>query len=84
MTAEEPAPPLPYGQGYLTVVYPDDATVYVSGRKLGQTNTRLQNRCGRYFVRIARTGDGPYPEWLSAGEPVAIPCKDSIRVVISR
>lgn len=81
---EGPAPPLPYGQGYLTVVYPGEATVYVSGRKLGQTNTRLQNKCGRYFIRIAKTADGPYPEWLSAGQPVAIPCQDSIRVEISR
>ncbi len=83
-TSETPAPPLPYGQGYLTVVFPDDATVYVSGRKLGKTNTRLQNRCGRYFVRVAKTSDGPYPEWLSAGQPVAIPCQDSIRVEIPR
>jgi eukaryotic-like serine/threonine-protein kinase len=83
-SAEGPPPPLPYGQGYLTVVYPDDAMVYVSGRKLGQTNTRLQNRCGRYFVRIAKAGDSVYPEWLSAGQPVAIPCQDSIRVEISR
>jgi eukaryotic-like serine/threonine-protein kinase len=82
ITDEGPAPPLPYGQGYLTVVYPGDATVYVSGRKLGQTNTRLQNKCGRYFIRIAKTADGPYPEWLSAGQPVAIPCQDSIRVEI--
>lgn len=81
---ETPAPPLPYGQGYLTVVYPDEATVYVSGRKLGQTNTRLQNRCGKYFVRIAKTADGPYPEWLSGGQPVAIPCQDSIRVEIAK
>lgn len=81
---EGPPPPLPYGQGYLTVVYPGEATVYVSGRKLGQTNTRLQNKCGRYFIRIAKTGDGPYPEWLSAGQPVAIPCQDSIRIEISR
>jgi len=83
-TDEGPAPPLPYGQGYLTVVYPGDATVYVSGRKLGQTNTRLQNKCGRYFIRVAKTADGPYPEWLSAGQPVAIPCQDSIRVEIPR
>ena len=83
-SAEPPPPPLPYGQGYITVVYPDDATVYVSGRKLGKTNTRLQNKCGRYFVRVAKIGDGPYPEWLSAGEPVAIPCQDSVRVVIAR
>lgn len=83
-SAETSPPPLPYGQGYLTVVYPEDATVYVSGRKLGQTNTRLQNRCGRYFVRIAKTADGPYPEWLSAGQPVPIPCQDSIRVEISK
>lgn len=81
---EGPPPPLPYGQGYLTVVYPGDATVYVSGRKLGQTNTRLQNKCGRYFIRVAKTADGPYPEWLSAGQPVAIPCQDSIRIEISR
>jgi serine/threonine-protein kinase len=83
-SAEPPPPPLPYGQGYITVVYPDEAMVYVSGRKLGKTNMRLQNRCGRYFVRIAKAGDGPYPEWLSAGTPVAIPCQDSIRVSISR
>jgi len=83
-SAEPPPPPLPYGQGYITVVYSGDATVYVSGRKLGQTNTRLQNRCGRYFVRIARSSDGPYPEWLSAGESVAIPCQDSVKVTISR
>jgi serine/threonine-protein kinase len=83
-SSESPPPPLPYGQGYLTIVYPGDAVVYISGRKLGQTNTRLQNRCGRYFVRIAKSGEGQYPEWLSAGEPVAIPCQDSIQVTISR
>jgi hypothetical protein len=83
-SASAEAPPLPYGQGYLTVEYPNDAMVYVSGRKLGQTNTRLQSRCGRYFVRVAKAGDGPYPEWLSAGQSVAIPCQNSIRVVISR
>ncbi len=83
-SVEAPPPPLPYGQGYLTVVDPGEAMVYVSGRKLGQTNTRLQNRCGRYFVRIAKSSDGPYPEWLSAGESVAIPCQDSVRVTISR
>lgn len=83
-STETPPSALPYGQGYITVVFPEDATVYVSGRKLGQTNTRLQNRCGRYFVRIAKTSDGPYPEWLSAGQPVAIPCQSSIRVEVPR
>lgn len=81
---EAPASTLPYGQGYITVVYPEVATVYVSGRKLGQTNTRLQNRCGRYFVRVSKSTSGPHPEWLSAGEPVAIPCQGSVRIEISR
>ncbi|MBK9264751.1 MAG: protein kinase [Polyangiaceae bacterium] len=81
---EPPPPPLPYGQGYITVMYSGDATVYLSGRKVGQTNTRLQNKCGRYFVRVAKTASGAYPEWLSAGESVAIPCQDSIRITISR
>lgn len=83
-SAESPPPPLPFGQGYITVAYPDEALVYVSGRKLGKTNTRLQNRCGPYFVRIAKSTSGAYPEWLSAGESVKIPCQDSVQITISR
>ncbi len=81
--SEVPAPPLPYGQGYLTVGFPDVASVYVSGRLLGPTNERLQNKCGRYFVRVASSKSGSYPEWLSAGIPVSIPCQDSIKIEIS-
>jgi len=71
---------LPPGFGYLTVDFPTPGNVYISGRKLGPTGQRLQVQCGRWFVRVANQGDSRFPEWVSPGETVLVPCQDATRV----
>jgi serine/threonine-protein kinase len=72
---------LPFGFGYLTVVSPANANVYVSGKMAGPVNQPLKVRCGRWFVRLAvPTESGKYPEWVSAGETVVVACQESTRI----
>jgi hypothetical protein len=64
--------------GYLQVKGPDDADVYLSGRRKGPTNEPLLVPCGRFFMRLARQGTtGPFPEWLTRGETAFVACKSS-------
>ena len=77
--AAPPPPPPPAGSGYLTVEFPGEGVVYVSGRKLGRTNQMLVVPCGSKFVRVATTAEGRYPEWLSPGETVDVPCLGSTK-----
>jgi serine/threonine protein kinase len=72
----------PPGYGYLTVEFPSEGNVYVSGKRLGPTNQRLQIQCGRWFIRVASTAEGRYPEWLSPGTTVQVPCQDATRVAM--
>jgi eukaryotic-like serine/threonine-protein kinase len=80
------APPstanLPAGFGYLTVVSPAVAHVYISGKRLGPANEALQVRCGRWFVRLAVPREGRYPEWVSRGETVDVGCQAATRIEI--
>jgi serine/threonine protein kinase len=80
--AEDPVVPvdLPPGFGFLTVDFPTPGNVYISGKKLGPTGQRLQVQCGRWFVRVANQGDGRFPEWVSPGETVVVPCQDATRI----
>jgi len=81
--ASADAPPAmpPAGFGFVTVLYPGPGTVYVSGKKFGPTNERLQVTCGKnWFIRVASTTEGPYPEWLSPGESVLVPCQEAVTV----
>jgi serine/threonine-protein kinase len=71
---------LPFGYGYLTVSSPANATVYVSGKRAGPVNQPLKVRCGRWFVRLAASGEGRYPEWVSGGETVVVGCQAMTRV----
>jgi hypothetical protein len=74
---------LPYGYGYLTVRSPANANVYVSGKLAGPVNQPLKVRCGRWFVRLAAPQEaGHYPEWVSRGETVVVPCQESTKVEI--
>ncbi|MDI1484750.1 hypothetical protein [Polyangium sp. y55x31] len=52
----------------------------MSGKKLGRTNETFQAPCGSKFIRVSSTAEGRYPEWLSAGETVVVPCQDSLRI----
>ena len=74
-----PAAP-PAGYGFLTVAFPSEGNVYVSGKKLGRTNETFQAPCGSKFVRVSSAAEGKYPEWLSAGETVVVPCQESLRI----
>jgi eukaryotic-like serine/threonine-protein kinase len=74
---------LPYGFGYLTVVSPASANVYVSGKLAGPVNTALRVRCGRWFIRLAAPQEGRYPEWVSTGETVVVGCQESTRLEMS-
>ncbi len=80
------APPsvanLPAGFGYLTVVSPALAHVYISGKRLGPANEALEVRCGRWFVRLAAPREGRYPEWVSRGETVDVGCQAATRIEI--
>jgi serine/threonine-protein kinase len=71
---------LPYGYAYLTVVSPAVANVYVSGKLAGPVNKPLKVRCGTWFVRLAGQQEGRFPEWVSRGETVVIPCQESTRL----
>jgi hypothetical protein len=71
---------LPYGYGYLTVVSPATANVFVSGKLAGPVNKPLKVRCGRWFIRLATTQEGRYPDWVSPGETVLVACQDSTRI----
>jgi eukaryotic-like serine/threonine-protein kinase len=71
---------LPYGYGYLTVVSPAVANVYVSGKLAGPVNKPLKVRCGRWFIRLAAPQEGRYPEWVSTGETVLVACQDSTKL----
>jgi hypothetical protein len=75
---------LPYGYGYLTVVSPANATVYVSGKLAGPVNKPLKVRCGTWFIRLAAPSEGGrYPEWVSKGETAVVPCQEATRLDIS-
>ncbi|WP_372518161.1 serine/threonine protein kinase [Polyangium jinanense] len=76
-----PSPP-PAGYGLLTVVFPSEGNVYVSGKKLGRTNETFQAPCGSKFVRVSSSAEGRYPEWLSAGETVLVPCQEMLRIEV--
>jgi serine/threonine-protein kinase len=84
--AVTPAPPntanLPAGFGYLTVVSPAVAHVYISGKRLGPANEALEVRCGRWFVRLAAPREGRYPEWVSRGETVDVGCQAATKIEI--
>ncbi len=84
--AVTPAPPstanLPAGFGYLTVVSPAAAHVYISGKRLGPANEALEVRCGRWFVRLAAPREGRYPEWVSRGETVDVGCQTATKIEI--
>ncbi len=73
---------LPAGFGYLTVVSPALAHVYISGKRLGPANEALEVRCGRWFVRLAAPREGRYPEWVSRGETVDVGCQSATRIEI--
>jgi eukaryotic-like serine/threonine-protein kinase len=80
-TAAEETPPT--GFGFLTVEFPSPGNVYMSGKKYGPTNERLQVPCGRWFIRVSSASEGPYPEWLSPGDTVAIACQASTRITLA-
>ncbi len=72
---------LPYGFGYLTVTSPAQANVYIFGKLLGPVNQALRTRCGKFFMRLAAPNDGgPFPEWVSAGQTIEVPCQQAIKV----
>jgi serine/threonine protein kinase len=79
-TASADPSTLPLGYAYLTVVSPANAMVYLSGKRAGEVNQALRVRCGRWFVRLATPQVGRYPEWVTEGETVVIPCQESIRI----
>jgi hypothetical protein len=94
-TASVPAPPLasavepsaadlPYGYGYLTVVTPANANIYLSGKLAGPVNKPLKVRCGQWFIRLATPQEGGrYPDWVSKGETALVPCQASTRIDMS-
>jgi hypothetical protein len=82
-TGEPNAADLPYGYGYLNVSSPANASVYVSGKLAGPVNKPLKVRCGRWFIRLASPQDGRYPEWVSQGETVVVPCQETTRLDMS-
>ncbi|MCC6551529.1 MAG: protein kinase [Polyangiaceae bacterium] len=71
---------LPAGFGYLTVTSQGPANVHVNGKLAGPANQPLQVRCGRWFVRLARPGESRYPDWVSAGSTVTVPCQGATTV----
>jgi serine/threonine-protein kinase len=71
---------LPLGYGYLTIVSPAEANVYLSGKLLGPVNRAIRVRCGRWFIRLAAPQEGRYPEWVTTGETVLVPCQESVRL----
>jgi hypothetical protein len=73
---------LPDGYGVLTVAFPADGNVYVSGKFLGPVNQPLQVSCGQWFVRIGSLKTGRYPEWLSAGQTVRVPCQTETQITM--
>jgi serine/threonine-protein kinase len=75
---------LPYGYGYLTVVSPASANVYLSGKIAGPVNQALKVRCGRWFVRLAAPPESRYPDWVSRGETVVVACQELTRLELSR
>jgi hypothetical protein len=74
---------LPLGFGYLTILSPADANVYLSGKLLGPVNKPMRVRCGRWFIRLAAPQEGRYPEWVTPGETVVVPCQESARLEMS-
>jgi hypothetical protein len=71
---------LPFGYGYLTVLSPANANVYISGKLVGAVNKPIRVRCGRWFIRLAATQEGRYPEWVTPGETALVPCQQSVRL----
>ena len=59
---------------------PATANVFVSGKLAGPVNKPLKVRCGRWFIRLATTQEGRYPDWVSPGETVLVACQDSTRI----
>jgi serine/threonine-protein kinase len=81
--APSPAPGnavLPVGYGHLTVTFPSEGDVYVSGKLLGPVNQPLQVLCGRWFVRVGTHKSGRYPDWLTVGRTVSVPCQDATQI----
>jgi hypothetical protein len=62
------------------VTSPATADVYLSGKHAGPVNQHLKVRCGRFFVRLAAPETRRYPDWVSHGETLVIPCQQLTRL----
>jgi len=74
---------LPGGFGYITVVSPVNAMVFVNGGLAGPTNEPVKATCGRRFVRLGTVNEGVrFPAWVAPGRTVIIPCQAAVTVEI--
>jgi hypothetical protein len=79
----EPRVPPP-GYAYLTVTYPEPATVFLNGTMAGEANESMKVVCGRFFMRLGRFVDGgKLPLWIAPGTTVLVPCQGSMTVALN-
>ncbi len=70
-------------KGFLTVTAPEDLSVFVTGRKIGQTNQRHEISCGVGLIRLGTSLPSGGIEWRSApGLSISIPCRASTSVAV--
>ncbi|MBW2529253.1 MAG: hypothetical protein JRI23_34070, partial [Deltaproteobacteria bacterium] len=74
---------LPANRGYLIVHFdgPTDGQVFLSGKKHGVPDQKLDVPCGRTFVRVGKL---PGPQWLSLGAGLEVVCQSVTEITLEQ
>jgi hypothetical protein len=71
---------LPATRGFIVVTSAKPGSVFLTGRFVGATNTRLEVDCGAKFLRLAApSAEGAarpaVPDWTSEGRSIGVACR---------
>lgn len=85
--ANDDAAKLPATRAFLTVLAPassEELSVYVTGKKVGPINQRLEVTCPIGLIRVGIPLPSGLPDWRSApGLSIAIPCRKNVVIALA-
>ncbi len=78
---------LPANRGFVIVNSAKLGSVFLTGRFVGVTSTKLEVDCGAKFLRLAApTADGAprpaTPEWTSEGVSIGVACRSTTKITL--
>jgi eukaryotic-like serine/threonine-protein kinase len=82
-TSASVAQPAPPDQAVLVVEGPPGGFVYVTGKPLGATDTRIVTDCGQRFIRVGTKMGGAglsSVRWLAEGQSIGLKCGETTKV----